>query len=495
MIKTIFKTLVALLAVAMVFSCEKPPIPELSVSGDINDIPAAGATVKIEVTSNVAWTVDVIVDWILVDKTSGENNGVINVTVLENKEVRSRGVVLSIDCEEHGLCELVELNQLGAGPKLSVSPENGIDMPVEGGTAQVAVTSNVPWTVDIVVDWVTADKLSGENNGIINLQVQKNNVPVSRGVVIVIENAEHNLCEFVELTQPAAAASAETDRYALMAVYNASDGANWKESRRWDLSKDMKDWPGVKLNSDGRVIELSITNGTVSTVDWELPAEIAYLTELEIFQAVGSRVKGDFPEFLYGLTKLTKIVVNGNNITGSLSAKVSQWPELTNLYVNNNPAFGGTLPVELSGLKKLINLNISQTAISGALPAELSGCAALQNMMAFSTQISSIPDNWDKWPALKIVQLYDNQKLEGAVPASFGNAGKLTSLWLYGCNFTGNIPESFGNLPATCTQFRIQGNKLKGVVPAAVKAHANWTKWKADTYILPQQDGYGLTVE
>ena len=289
--------------------------------------------------------------------------------------------------------------------------------------------------------------------------------------------------------------SHQTDSLALVKIYTVADGANWKESRRWDLNKPMKEWPGVKLNDDGRVIECSITNGTVTSVEWELPAEIATLTELQIFQAVGSKVKGDFPDFLYDLTKLTKLVVNGNNITGSLSAKVANWTELTNLYVNNNKQFGGTLPVELGTLKKLQNLNIAQTAIGGAVPAELSGCEALSAFMAYETAFTSIPDNWDQWPALKIIQLYGCEQLECPLPASIGNMKKVTSLQLKNGCFTGNIPESYANLPTTCTQLYVNGNKLQGVVPAAVQAHANWTaKWKPEVNILPQKDGYGLTL-
>ena len=292
--------------------------------------------------------------------------------------------------------------------------------------------------------------------------------------------------------------TAQTDSLALIKIYQVADGANWKESRRWDMSKPMKEWPGVKLNGDGRVIECSITNGTVTTVEWELPAEIANLSELQIFQAVGSKVKGDFPDFLYNLTKLTKLVVNGNNITGSLSAKVANWTELTNLYVNNNKQFGGTLPVELGSLKKLQNLNIAQTAIGGAVPAELSGCEALSAFMAYETAFTSIPDNWDQWPALKIIQLYGCEKLECPLPASIGNMKNVTSLQLKNGNFTGNIPESYGNLPSTCTQLFLNGNKLQGVVPAAVQAHEKWqatTGWKYETNILPQQEGFGLTLE
>jgi hypothetical protein len=149
-------------------------------------------------------------------------------------------------------------------------------------------------------------------------------------------------------------------------------------------------------------------------------------------------------------------------------------------------------------LKKLVGLNVAKTSITGAVPAELSGCESLQNFMAYEAKFTSIPDNWDQWPALKIVQLYGNEGLTCPLPASLGNAKKVTSLQLKNCNFTGNIPESYGNLPTTCNQLFLNGNQLKGVVPAAVQAHPKFQEnsdWKYKLNILPQQEGYGLTTK
>ena len=91
--------------------------------------------------------------------------------------------------------------------------------------------------------------------------------------------------------------------------------------------------------------------------------------------------------------------------------------------------------------------------------------------------------------------LYGNAGLTGSLPSSLGNivsTQSSISYHLYNCNFSGNIPESFANLPAGVKQLRIQGNKLEGEVPASVKAHANWNTWKPNQYICPQQEGYGL---
>ena len=289
----------------------------------------------------------------------------------------------------------------------------------------------------------------------------------------------------------------QLDSLVLVKIYELTDGATWKESRRWDLSKPMNDWPGIKLNDEGRVTELNLTNGTVTGKDWEIPEELADLTELTVFQAVGSRVTGSIPEFLYNMTKLTKIRLNGNKLTGSISAKIANLADLTELFVNENAGLAGSIPVEIANLKKLNNLNIAKTAIGGALPAELSGCEALATFVAFQCAITAVPDNFDKWPALKTFMIYGNN-IEGSLPVSLAKCTTLVSAQMYNCNFTGNIPESYGDLPTTCNQVYLNGNKLKGVVPTKVQNHPNFSlknKWNAAERILPQQEGYGLTLE
>lgn len=289
----------------------------------------------------------------------------------------------------------------------------------------------------------------------------------------------------------------QLDSLVLVKIYELTDGATWKESRRWDLSKSLDEWPGIKLNEEGRVTELNLTNGTVTGKDWELPEELADLTELTAFQAVGSRVTGSIPEFLYNMTKLTKIRLNGNKLTGSISAKIANLADLTELFVNENAGLAGSIPVEIANLKKLNNLNIAKTAIGGALPAELSGCEALATFVAFQCAITALPDNFDKWPALKTFMIYGNN-IEGSLPVSLAKCTTLGSAQMYNCNFTGNIPESYGDLPTTCNQVYLNGNKLKGVVPTKVQNHPNFSlknKWNAAERILPQQEGYGLTLE
>ena len=52
--------------------------------------------------------------------------------------------------------------------------------------------------------------------------------------------------------------SEETDREALIALYNAADGESWPRKLRWTTDASLSAWQGVTTDDSGRVIELSL---------------------------------------------------------------------------------------------------------------------------------------------------------------------------------------------------------------------------------------------
>ena len=289
----------------------------------------------------------------------------------------------------------------------------------------------------------------------------------------------------------------QSDSLALVAIYNAANGATWKEERRWDLSKPIDQWDGVKL-TDGRVTTLAITASGVITSAWTMPKEVGNLSELTVLKFNQCKLTGELPEEVFNLTKLTDLYFQSNDLTGTFSDKYTQLTSLKNLYINNNKNLGGSLPASIGQLTKLESINIAQTKFSGTIPAELALCTSLKNIMAWSNNLSGeIPDFWDKLPNVGVIQFYGNPDITGPIPSTMGTLKKATGIQLKECNLTGNIPASFGGLEK-CGNLQLNGNKLSGVVPAEVQAHPKWqatSGWKYETNILPQQDGYGLTTE
>ena len=296
--------------------------------------------------------------------------------------------------------------------------------------------------------------------------------------------------------KPFKESSRQIDSLALVAIYNASDGANWAKNK-WELDKPIDTWPAVTV-TDGRVTALKLSTANVITKEWTLPAEIGDLTELTDLRINSNKLTGDLPESLYDLTKLENLYFQNDNLTGALSSKIGQLTELVQLYVDRNANMTGGIPPEIGQLKKLARINISQTGIGGAIPAELGQCESLLQFMAFKTNLSgTLPDIWDM-PVLQTVMLHTNPGITGPLPSSLsklkplvnGSSTTPPSIQIYSCNLTGSIPASFANLPDGTKQVYVNDNKMTGTIPAVVAAHPNFANWRWD----PQQEGYGLTI-
>ena len=77
----------------------------------------------------------------------------------------------------------------------------------------------------------------------------------------------------------AASGSVETDREALVALYNAAGGENWVGSANWLSDAPLGEWEGVTTNDDGRVTRLTLSFNALSG---EIPAELGRLSNLTL---------------------------------------------------------------------------------------------------------------------------------------------------------------------------------------------------------------------
>ena len=469
--------------------------PSILVSPATLDVEAVGGAVSVDITSNAPWTVSVPADgsWATPDVTSGEGSKKVTFTVAPNENFEARSVDVTFTAQDKKAT--VKISQAAPAPTLEVNPF-AVMFDAESSSVELKVNSNAPWTISVDADWLTVEPVSGQGDATVILTVAENNVRTERAAVVTVKETVGNTEKTVNVSQEALPLGHKCDSLALVAIYNAADGATWKEERRWDLTQPIDKWDGVKL-TDGRVTQLAITAQGVITKSWTLPHEIGDLTELTVLKFNQCKLTGEVPEEVFTLTKLTDLYFQSNELTGRFSDKFTQLTNLKSLYIDNNPNLQGSLPASIGNLKKLESINISRTQFSGTIPYELSQCTALKNIMAWKNNLSGeIPDFWDKLPNVGVVQFYSNPGITGPIPPTMGTLKKATGIQLKECNLTGNIPASFGGLEK-CINLQLNGNKLSGVVPAEVQAHPKFlpdSGWKYLVNILPQQDGYGLTL-
>ena len=92
----------------------------------------------------------------------------------------------------------------------------------------------------------------------------------------------------------AASGSAETDREALVALYNATDGPNWIYNDNWLSDAPLGEWRYVTTNDDGRVTELRLTNA----LSGEIPAWLGSLSNLNSLSLRDNDLSGCVPSSL-----------------------------------------------------------------------------------------------------------------------------------------------------------------------------------------------------
>ena len=94
---------------------------------------------------------------------------------------------------------------------------------------------------------------------------------------------------------PAASGSVETDREALVAFDNATDGENWPRNENWLSDAPLGEWQGVTTNDDGRVTVLYLPGLALSG---EIPAELGSLSKLVWLDLSGNDLSGCVPSSL-----------------------------------------------------------------------------------------------------------------------------------------------------------------------------------------------------
>ena len=149
------------------------------------------------------------------------------------------------------------------------------------------------------------------------------------------------------------------DRLALVALYNATDGANWTNNTNWLTNEAISEWHGVVTDGEGRVKRLLLGHNELSG---EIPTELGNLTNLEWLDLSKKKLSGGSPVELGNLTNLRDLYLSGNELSGSIPPELGNLANLQRLYLSGNE-LSGSIPVELRHRSNLRILNVSGTNV------------------------------------------------------------------------------------------------------------------------------------
>ena len=231
-----------------------------------------------------------------------------------------------------------------------------------------------------------------------------------------------------------------SDRAALVALYNATEGGSWKTRTNWLSGRPLDEWHGVTTDSGGRVTALNLWPNDLTG---PIPAALGDLTNLEYLDLRTNRLTGPIPAALGDLTNLVELYLSSNELTGPIPAALGDLSNLESLDLWLNE-LTGPIPAALGDLTNLESLSLGVNHLTGPIPAALGDLTNLVELYLSGNDLTGpIPAALGDLSNLESLDLSSNE-LTGPIPAALGDLTNLESLWLGGNELTGPIPGRAG---------------------------------------------------
>ena len=309
-----------------------------------------------------------------------------------------------------------------------------------------------------------------------------------------------------------------SERDALIALYESTDGPNWTNSTNWLSFAPLGEWHGVTTDTEGRVTRLSLSDNNMSG---SLTGQLGNLVALETLDLSSNMgLAGPVPLAFIDLD-LNTLYLEGTQLCAPLTSGFQAWlggiprrsvadcgdirgefyllaalyhgtngPNWTNNtnWLSGEP-FGtwygvrtnaqgevisldlernnlvGTVPPELGQLANLRDLNLGANALSGVIPLELGQLQNLETLDLWYNQLTgTIPTELSQLHNLTHLKLEQN-KLDGVIPQEIGHLTELSVLDLGYNRLTGEIPMELGQL-RNLIELTLRANSLSGVIPS-----------------------------
>ena len=122
------------------------------------------------------------------------------------------------------------------------------------------------------------------------------------------------------------------DSEALVALYNATGGANWTNNTNWLSNEALSEWHGVTTDADDRVTRLDLSRNMLSG---EIPVELGNLTSLQELYLWGNELSGEIPVELGNLTNLQLLSLSRNGLSGEIPVELGNLTSLQELSLSN----------------------------------------------------------------------------------------------------------------------------------------------------------------
>ena len=279
----------------------------------------------------------------------------------------------------------------------------------------------------------------------------------------------------------------DSDRAALIALYDATGGANWTNRTNWRSNAPIGQWHGVTTDDGGRVTQLLLRE---NNLNGPIPAAVGNLTGLVRLDFQGNQLSGSIPGSLGNLSNLEQLRLYDNQLSGSVPTWLGNLSNLQWLNLRTN-GFTDGIPAELGRLSNLTYLNLGANDLTGTIPSDLGNLSNLQWLILHTNGFTDgIPAELGRLSNLTYLNLGANDltgtipaelsslrglerldlgynELMGTIPTWVGDLGELQQLFLTANQFTGTIPTELGNL-SKLQRLSLSRNQLSESIPTSL---------------------------
>ncbi|KAK1439731.1 hypothetical protein QVD17_05551 [Tagetes erecta] len=265
---------------------------------------------------------------------------------------------------------------------------------------------------------------------------------------------------------------------------------SWRKNRGnvSDHDFDCCLWDGVVCSDDHHVIGLDLSHsslhGSIKSNSSLFNLVHLQMLNLSMNNFVGSQI----PPEISRLRKLRSLDLSNSNFIGQIPIEISHLMQLTSLDLSGNPLKLHSPSIEylLQNLTRLQELHLSGVDISSTIPPFLGNFSSLRSIGLDGCWLrGKFPSTIFHLPKLKLLSLETNPSLIGSLP-EFQNDTLLEHLDLYATSFFGSIPESIGKLKHLVS-LTLHGSYLSGCIPHSL---SNMTQLKVLN--LGQEEFMGL---
>jgi phosphotriesterase-related protein len=168
----------------------------LKVNPAILNIGASAGTTTFSVHSTLDWSTGEDAPWLIAVKT---NDSILTVSYNENFSLQARSATISVTAD--GISPVdIQLNQTGATPFLTASPESAV-VECDTGSIRLNVESNIGWSVSDTASWLSSSKIN-DTTVLVRFEQNKAITERSAGITLSGPGVESQIVSVVQQAAP-----------------------------------------------------------------------------------------------------------------------------------------------------------------------------------------------------------------------------------------------------------------------------------------------------